>query len=140
MTTEIEELYQEVILDHSRRPRNFGDLADAAVRVHGDNPACGDEIHLGVKFDGNGDLEDIKFTGRGCAISQASASLLTDEIKGKPIESAAGMSADDVLELLGIEISPARLKCAMLSHDSLQHVLGDLGVTTPAEANAGSGA
>ncbi len=52
MTTEIEELYQEVILDHSRRPRNFGELADAAVRVHGDNPACGDEIHLGVKFDG----------------------------------------------------------------------------------------
>src|SRR5438045_5147990 len=83
MIPEIEELYQEVILDHSRRPRNFGELADAAVRVHGDNPACGDEIHLGVKFDGSGGLEDIKFTGHGCAISQASASLMTMKLKGK---------------------------------------------------------
>ena len=71
MTSELEELYQEVILDHSRRPRNFGALADAVVRVHGDNPACGDEIHLGVKFGANGELQDIKFNGHGCAISQA---------------------------------------------------------------------
>src|SRR6266567_2944690 len=83
MIPEIEELYQEVILDHSRRPRNFGELPDAAVRVHGDNPACGDEIHLAVKFDEGGGLEDIKFTGRGCAISQASASLMTMKLKGK---------------------------------------------------------
>ena len=83
MIPEIEELYQEVILDHSRRPRNFGELPDAAVRVHGDNPACGDEIHLAVKFDPNDGLEDIKFTGRGCAISQASASLMTMKLKGK---------------------------------------------------------
>src|SRR5437870_12333936 len=80
---EIEELYQEVILDHSRRPRNFGELPDAAVLVHGDNPACGDEIHLAVKFDAGGGLEDIKFTGSGCAISQASASLMTMKLKGK---------------------------------------------------------
>src|SRR5678816_4498771 len=92
MTTEIEELYQEVILDHSRRPRNFGELADAAVRVHGDNPACGDEIHLGVKFDSNGGLKDIKFTGHGCAISQASASLMTMKLKGK--------SQTEVMEML----------------------------------------
>src|SRR6266550_477292 len=83
MISELDELYQEVILDHSRRPRNFGDLPDAAVRVHGDNPACGDEIHLGVKFDAGGGLEDIKFTGHGCAISQASASLMTMKLKGK---------------------------------------------------------
>ena len=80
---DLEELYQEVILDHSRRPRNFGELPDAAIRVHGDNPACGDEIHLGVKFDGDGGLEDIKFAGHGCAISQASASLMTMKLKGK---------------------------------------------------------
>ncbi len=92
MTTEIEELYQEVILDHSRRPRNFGELSDAAVKVHGDNPVCGDEIHLGVKFGVDGGLEDIKFTGRGCAISQASASLMTMKLKGK--------SRADVLEML----------------------------------------
>src|ERR1700746_1164982 len=80
---ELEELYQEVILDHSRRPRNFGELPNASVKVHGDNPACGDEIHLAVKFDGNGGLEEIKFTGHGCAISQASASLMTTKLKGK---------------------------------------------------------
>src|SRR4029450_10720852 len=83
MIPEIEELYQEVILDHSRRPRNFGELPDAAVRVHGDNPAWREEIHLAVKFDGGGGVEEIKFTGRGCAISQASASLMTMKLKGK---------------------------------------------------------
>src|SRR2546423_15490705 len=83
MNTQLEELYQEVILDHSRRPRNFGELDDWAVRVHGNNPACGDEIHLAVKFDANGGLQELKFTGHGCAISQASASLMTMKLKGK---------------------------------------------------------
>src|SRR5215467_6082802 len=91
MSPEIEELYQEVILDHSRRPRNFGELPNAAVRVHGDNPACGDEIHLAVKFDTDGGLQDIKFTGRGCAISQASASLMTMKLKGKTRSEATEM-------------------------------------------------
>src|SRR5437660_9213034 len=91
MIPEIEELYQEVILDHSRRPRNFGELPDAAVRVHGDNPACGDEIHLAVKFDADGGLEVVKFTGRGCAISQASASLMTMTLKGKTREEVTEM-------------------------------------------------
>src|SRR5437762_13409812 len=83
MSPEIEELYQEVILDHSRRPRNFGELPDAAVLVHGDNPASGDEMHLAAKFEANGGLEDIKFSGRGWAISQAAASLMTMKLKGK---------------------------------------------------------
>ena len=83
MNPELEELYQEVILDHSRRPRNFGELADAAVRVHGDNPSCGDEIDLGVKFGADGSVEEIKFSGHGCAISQASASMMTMKLKGK---------------------------------------------------------
>src|SRR5213083_1809058 len=91
MIPEIEELYQEVILDHSRRPRNFGELADAAVRVHGDNPACGDEIHLAVRFDADGGLENIKFTGHGCAISQASASLMTMKLKGKSRDETMSM-------------------------------------------------
>src|SRR5215212_604689 len=82
MNAELEELYQQVILDHSRRPRNFGSLPDA-VHVRGDNPSCGDEIELSVKF-GEGDkIEDLKFTGMGCAISQASASLMTLKLKGK---------------------------------------------------------
>jgi nitrogen fixation NifU-like protein len=84
----------------------------------------------------DGVVKDVAFTGRGCAISQASASLLTDEIKGKTIDEVAAFRADDLLELLGIDISPARLKCAMLSHDSLQHVLGDLGVSATAENGA----
>jgi nitrogen fixation NifU-like protein len=75
-------------------------------------------------------VERVGFTGRGCAISQASASLLTDEIKGKPVAQVAAMSNDDVLELLGIDISPARLKCAILSLDTVQHALEDLGEST----------
>jgi nitrogen fixation NifU-like protein len=128
---EIEELYQEVILDHSRRPRNFGELSDAAVRVHGDNPACGDEIHLAVKFDADGGLEDIKFTGGGCAISQASASLMTMKLKGKSRAEAMemlhafhdlvtndGAGAPKILGDLrvmgGVRNFPQRVKCAML--------------------------
>ena len=85
----------------------------------------------------DGVVTDVGFTGRGCAISQASASLLTDEIKGKPVESVTGFRADDLLELLGIEISPARLKCAMLSFDSLHHLLDEVGVK-PISTEAGA--
>src|SRR5437016_9080726 len=91
MSPDLEELYQEVILDHSRRPRNFGELAGPAVLVHGDNPACGDEIHLGVQFGAGRSLQDIKFTGHGCAISQASASLMTMKLKGKSPSEAMEM-------------------------------------------------
>ncbi len=94
-----------------------------------------DELVERVDLDGV--VDRVGFTGRGCAISQASASLLTDEIKGKPLSEVAALGADDLLDLLGIEISPARLKCAMLSHDSLQHVLEELGAkaaSAPAEA------
>src|SRR4029453_17725041 len=106
----------------------------------------GDRIRLMLGVT-DGVVDRVGFTGRGCAISQASASLLTDEIKGKPLTEVAAFRADDLLDLLGIEISPARLKCAMLSHDSLQHVLVDLGVAaedaasdaTPQRTQAGTG-
>ncbi len=140
MTPEIEELYQEVILDHSRRPRNFGELPDAAVRVHGDNPACGDEIHLGVKFDANGGLEDIKFSGRGCAISQASASLMTTKLKGKSRVDVVGMlrafhdlvmeettevpkTLGDLRVMQGVRKFPQRVKCAMLPWRAVEQAL-----------------
>jgi nitrogen fixation NifU-like protein len=140
MNSEIEELYQEVILDHSRRPRNFGELVDAAVRVHGDNPACGDEIHLGVKFDAGGGLQDIKFTGHGCAISQASASLMTIKLKGKSrIEvtemirafhglvtdetSAAPSTLGDLGAMKGVRKFPQRVKCAMLAWRAVEQAL-----------------
>src|SRR3954468_20764477 len=92
MNTELEELYQEVILDHSRRPRNFGILKNPDVLVHGDNPACGDEIHLGVQFGSDGKLEEIKFSGQGCAISQASASMMTAKLKGKSRQEVAAVA------------------------------------------------
>jgi nitrogen fixation NifU-like protein len=79
---------------------------------------------LGIR---DGIVEEVAFTGRGCAISQASASLLTDEIKGKPVDEVAKLTPDDVLDLLGIEISPARLKCALLSLDTVSHALGERG-------------
>jgi nitrogen fixation protein NifU and related proteins len=125
----MDDLYRDYILEHYRQPHNFGVIEDADASFEGSNPLCGDRITLmvGVK---DGVVDRVGFTGRGCAISQASASLLTDEIKGKPLKDVATFGADDLLDLLGIEISPARLKCAMLSHDSLQHVLGDLGVAT----------
>ncbi|MBA2435559.1 MAG: SUF system NifU family Fe-S cluster assembly protein [Chthoniobacterales bacterium] len=140
MNSELEELYQEVILDHSRRPRNFGTLADAAVRVHGDNPACGDEIDLAVKFGDDDSLQQIKFTGQGCAISQASASLMTMKLKGKSRAAAeemlgafrgliAGGSDDgspilgDLRLLGGVRKFPQRVKCAMLAWRALDAAL-----------------
>jgi nitrogen fixation NifU-like protein len=121
----MDDLYRDYILEHSRRPHNFGVIEDPSASIEGSNPLCGDRItlQLGVRA---GVLERIGFTGRGCAISQASASLLTDEIKGKPMAEVAAFRADDLLDLLGIEISPARLKCAMLSHETLQEALSEL--------------
>jgi nitrogen fixation protein NifU and related proteins len=125
----MDDLYRDYILEHYRRPHNFGVIEDASASYEGANPLCGDRITmmLGVR---DGIVEKVGFTGRGCAISQASASLLTDEIKGKPIATVAALRNDDVLDLLGIDISPARLKCAILSLDTLQHALEDLGEST----------
>ena len=151
MSTELEELYQEVILDHSRKPRNFGELPDAAVRVHGDNPACGDEIHLGVKFGPDGSLEDIKFSGHGCAISQASASLMTMKLKGKSRDETMSMlrafhdlvttetndapkTLGDLRVMKGVRKFPQRVKCAMLAwravEQALQQTSGESTVST----------
>jgi nitrogen fixation NifU-like protein len=122
----MDDLYRDYILEHYRRPHNFGVLESPSATFEGSNPLCGDRItmQLGVV---DGVVQEVGFTGRGCAISQASASLLTDEIRGKPVADVAGFAASDVLDLLGIEISPARLKCAMLSFDALQHLLAELG-------------
>jgi nitrogen fixation protein NifU and related proteins len=140
MSTELEELYQEVILDHSRRPRNFGTLSNADVLVHGDNPACGDEIHLGVHFSCDGKLEEIKFSGQGCAISQASASMMTLKLKGKTRAEAAELSRSfhdlvttdnattstqlgDLQLLQGVRKFPQRVKCAMLAWRAVEQAL-----------------
>jgi len=134
----MDDLYRDYILEHYRRPHNFGVLENPTATYEGANPLCGDRITmmLGIR---DGVVADVGFTGRGCAISQASASLLTDEIKGKTVDEVAKLSTQDLLDLLGIEISPARLKCALLSLDTLEHALSDGGVTAPS-AGTGAGA
>ena len=109
-----DQFYREYILDHYKNPRNFGRI-DAPDITHEEyNPLCGDMVGMDFRLR-DGVIEDVKFHGRGCAISQASASLMTERLKGMTLEDARQVSRDDVLEELGIQISPARLKCALLS-------------------------
>lgn len=108
-----EQFYREFILDHFRNPRNYGRLEGADISHEEHNPLCGDVVGMDFKVSG-GTIADVRFHGRGCAISQASASLLTERLKGLSLEEARQISRDDVLEELGIQISPARLKCALL--------------------------
>ena len=133
----MDDLYRDYILEHSRRPHNFGVLEAPTASHEGANPLCGDRItmQLGIR---DGKVAEVAFTGRGCAISQASASLLTDEVKGMTVDAATAYRADDLLDLLGIEISPARLKCAMLSLETLTAALADAdGAVAPARTPAG---
>ncbi len=131
----MDDLYRDYILEHYRRPHNFGVLESPTISYEGSNPLCGDRITimLGIR---DGVVEDVAFSGRGCAISQASASLLTDEIKGKPVEEIEKLTPDDLLDLIGIEISPARMKCALLSLDTVAHALAE--GTKPGETPAAS--
>jgi nitrogen fixation NifU-like protein len=136
----MDDLYRDYILEHYRRPHNFGVLDAPDLRWEGANPLCGDRITLMIDVR-DGVVADVAFTGRGCAISQASASLLTDEMRGKPLEELEKLTPDDVLDLLGIEISPARLKCALLSLDTLSHAMHEGAVdAAPGEAVPADGA
>ena len=109
-----DQFYREYILDHYKNPRNFGRLEHPDISHEEDNPLCGDVIGMDFKIE-DGVIEDIRFHGRGCAISQASASLLTERLKGMALEEAKKIDKADVLGELGIQISPARIKCALLS-------------------------
>ena len=146
---DLEELYQQVILDHSKRPRNFGELADG-VHVHGNNPSCGDEIMLSVKFGHGGEVEDLKFKGAGCAISIASSSLMTMKLKGKPREEANRLLRNfqqlvttqtepdtkglgDAVLLRGVRKFPQRVKCAMLAWRAFEQALEEGGSVTTEE-------
>lgn len=112
-------LYREAILDHYRYPRNKGHLENPDVAYHDHNPFCGDEITLELKIK-EGRVAEAAFDGRGCAISQAAASMMTEEIIGKSLEDLRRWSKDDILDLLGIEIGPVRLKCALLPLKALK--------------------
>ena len=109
-----DQFYREYILDHYKNPRNFGRLEHPDISHEEDNPLCGDVIGMDFRIK-DGVIEEVRFYGRGCAISQASASLLTERLKGITLDQARKIDKADVLGELGIDISPARIKCALLS-------------------------
>jgi nitrogen fixation protein NifU and related proteins len=110
-----DDIYREIILDHYRNPRNKGKLSNADVSIHDSNPLCGDEIDIHLRIEEE-KVKDIKFEGRGCAISQASASMLTEMIMDKPLTTVKDLTKEDILENIGLmNLGPARIKCALLS-------------------------
>lgn len=141
LSDELRDLYQQVILDHSRNPRNMGELPPPCLHAHGDNPSCGDEIDVWVRLSDQGVIEDLKFKGQGCAISQASASMMTQKIKGKSTAQAAAMREDfrrivmgdgaptdedslgELVLLEGVQKFPQRVKCAMLAWRAIEQAL-----------------
>jgi nitrogen fixation protein NifU and related proteins len=113
--SEFDQLYREVILDHYKNPRGHGLLEDADARAEGQNPLCGDEIAVSVKFGADGEtIEDVGFEGRGCAISQAATSMLTELVKGRKATEVAELPREELLDEIGIPLTPVRLKCAIL--------------------------
>ena len=141
MNDELRELYQQVILDHSRKPRNYGALDQPCCHAHGDNPSCGDEIDVYARLGGDGRVEAVGFTGQGCAISQASASMMTKKVRGQSPSTVRAMMEDfrrivtgegvaetgdalGELQLLeGVQHFPQRVKCAMLAWRALDAAL-----------------
>lgn len=111
----MDELYRDYILEHYKEPHHFGELDDPDLEAHDVNPLCGDELGVHVKVAEDGTIEDVAFHGKGCAISQASASIASDELIGMKIDDVAKLDADWLIDLLGIEISPTRRKCALLN-------------------------
>ncbi len=115
------DMYRQQILDHYKNPRNYGELEDADVEHVGENPMCGDTIKMFLELGEDGDTIDrVSFVGDGCAISQASASMLSGKLAGMSLSEVRAMDRDDVIELLGVELSPMRIKCAVLAEKVAQ--------------------
>ena len=108
-------LYREQILDHYKHPHNFGELDEADLEFEDNNPLCGDELRVQLRTRDDGRIEEVRFSGQGCAISQAAASMVSDEIKGMTTDELLRLDRSFVLDLLGIDISATRMKCALLS-------------------------
>ncbi len=111
----MDDLYREQILDHYKRPRNFGELPDPDLVFEDNNPLCGDELKVMIAVDGDNRVADLRFSGHGCAISQASASLASEEVIGMPVDEVLRLDRTFILDLLGIDVSATRMKCALLS-------------------------
>ncbi|MGA3296317.1 MAG: Fe-S cluster assembly sulfur transfer protein SufU [Candidatus Bathyarchaeia archaeon] len=127
------DIYKDIILDYYRHPRNSGDLQDPDVRAKDSNPLCGDIMEMQLKIK-DGKINDIRFKGRGCAISQASASMLTELAKDKTLEEAKALGKTDILNMLGIDPGPTRIKCALLGLKVLKlAIYGYLGLAVTDE-------
>lgn len=114
-----DDIYRQNILDHYQTPRNFGTLEHPEISAEDSNPLCGDKIRIDLRIK-DGMVQDVKFSGKGCAISLAAASMLTEEVLGKSLEEVKRIGKDEVLEMLGIELGPVRLKCALLALKTLK--------------------
>lgn len=125
-------LYREEILDHYHSSAHRGRLKAPDVQVDMDNPLCGDHIHLELAFDPQGRIDRVRFDGHGCAISQASASILAEHLEGKSPDEARSLTSDDMVKLLGIPLTPVRLKCGLLAWKALKQALAT--PVGPAEA------
>lgn len=108
-------VYSEIILDYYRHPRNKGTLTHAQIKAKDSNPLCGDIIEMMLELDDHNSVRDVRFNGQGCAISQASASMLTELVKGKKLDEVRNISKEEILSLIGGQLSAVRLKCALLS-------------------------
>jgi nitrogen fixation protein NifU and related proteins len=119
------DLYAEEILDHYKHPRHFGHLEEPTLIFHDTNPLCGDEITLELRIEDN-KVADVSFTGQGCAISRAAASMMSEEIVGMSLDELKGWDKESILDLLGIEVGPVRIKCALLPLKALKSAVWGL--------------
>ena len=139
--SEFDQLYREVILDHYKNPRGHGELEDADAHAEGQNPLCGDEVSIFVAFGEDGDtIDEVKFSGRGCAISQAATSMLTEMVQGRSAKEVASLPRDELLEEIGIPLTPVRIKGALLGLSTLKLALHKAKGTPLPDEWAGSAA
>jgi nitrogen fixation protein NifU and related proteins len=139
--SEFDQLYREVILDHYKNPRGHGLLEDADAEAEGQNPLCGDEVSIFVSFGEDGEtIDELKFSGRGCAISQAATSMLTELVQGRSAQEVAALPREELLDEIGIPLTPVRLKCALLGLSTLKLALHKAKGTPLPEEWAGASA